>query len=668
MNTTRWLEIRRAAAVPGIALVGALAIPAPASVQTPAQPPRDLRAPAQPQPQPPRDARPNATETMPVGKGTISGAVVVMGTGQPARRARVNLSGGSEVGGGRSTTTDDNGRFTFTALPEGRFTLSASKAGHVSATFGQRSPGRSGTPIQLGDGQKMDVQLTMARGGVITGIVLDEHGEAIPNTPVRVLRFVMPGGQRTLQNAGQDQTDDRGMYRIFGLQPGEYLVSATPRNTNQRSATMEQQATLQAMMQNAERMVRENPGQAQAVAERLAQMKAALSSTVSAAIEDEQSTGYAPVYYPGTTAPASASVVAVGAGEEKTGVDFQYQVVPIARVDGVVTSATGQLPSNVQVTLLNTAFDVPGLNPGGARVDQNGTFRIPNVPPGQYKLIARATINAGREGGPAGRGMPTPLGRGEALLAGRGRGAGAESTRMWASADVAVDGRNVANVVLSLQPGVAVSGRLAFDGATQQPPADLSRLRVTLQPVVVPGTPGDVASSAAGRVEADGKFTIASVVPGRYRLTAGGAGTGWYLGSSTIDGQDSLDFPVEIKGGQGVTGAVLTFVDRQSEIAGLVTNDRSQPVSDYTLVIYPSDARYRVPQSRRIASARPSTDGRFTFRNLPAGEYRLAPVLDPEPGSWYDPSFLQQLDNAAVRINLADGEKKEQNLRVPGGG
>jgi hypothetical protein len=239
---------------------------------------------------------------------------------------------------------------------------------------------------------------------------------------------------------------------------------------------------------------------------------------------------------------------------------------------------------------------------------------------------------------------------------------------MWGTADVSVDGRNVSNVVVALQPGVAVSGRIVFDGATQQPPADLTRLRVTLQPVVAPGTSGEIASAAAGRVDAEGKFTIASVVPGRYRLTASGAGNTWFLGSSIVDGLDSLDFPIEVKGSQSVSGAIVTFVDRQSELTGIVANERAQPIPDYTLVIYPTDARYRIPQSRRIASTRPSTDGRFTFRNLPAGDYRLAFVLDPEPGSWYDPAFLQQLDTVAVNVSIADGEKKEQSVRVPGGG
>jgi hypothetical protein len=324
----------------------------------------------------------------------------------------------------------------------------------------------------------------------------------------------------------------------------------------------------------------------------------------------------------------------VGPGEEKSGVDFQYQVVPIARVEGIVTSASTQLPNNVQITLVNSGFAVPGVSPGSARADAQGSFRIANVPPGQYTLVARATINpGGREGGPAGRGMPLAGLRGEAPTPrGRAGGPAADPVRLWASAEVTVDGRNVSNVVLTLQSGLSVSGRIMFDGAAQ-PPADLSRLRVNLAPVTMPGMSGELAGAAAGRVDAEGRFTIASVVPGRYRLSASGAGPGWFLGSSAIEGQDSLDFPIEVKAGHNIASAVVTFVDRQTELTGSIVNDRSEPVSDYSLIVYPADNRYWTPQSRRIQSTRPATDGRFTFRNLPAGEYRLAPVFDPEPGS-----------------------------------
>jgi hypothetical protein len=376
----------------------------------------------------------------------------------------------------------------------------------------------------------------------------------------------------------------------------------------------------------------------------------------------EDGTGYAPVYYPGTTAPAGAQTISLGPGEEKAGIDFQYQVVPIARIEGLVTGV--QSLQGVQVTLVNTGFDVPGVGPGNARVDQQGAFRIPNVPPGQYRLIARANIASPESGqnargaGPGRGGMP--------FVAPRMGGPGAQPTRLWATADVSVDGRNVTNVVLTLQPGMSFTGRLAFEGALPIPP-ELSRVRVTLSPIQTPGVTGNVSTPAAALVDNDGRFTIASVTPGRYRVSAGAPG-GWYVGSVAIDGQEALDYPIEVKPNQSVSNAVITFTDKQTELTGTVVNDRSQPVVDYSLIIYPADKRFVTAFTRRIQTTRPATDGRFSFRNLPAGEYRLVPVLDPEPGSWLDPAFLDQLDSSATRISLSEGEKKDQTLRVPTGG
>ena len=70
------------------------------------------------------------------------------------------------------------------------------------------------------------------------------------------------------------------------------------------------------------------------------------------------------------------------------------------------------------------------------------------------------------------------------------------------------------------------------------------------------------------------------------------------------------------------------------------------------------------PPENCAASQRPATDGRFTFRNVAPGDYRIAPVFDPEPGSWFDPAFLQQLDATALRVQIGEGEKKVQNLRI----
>ena len=372
--------------------------------------------------------------------------------------------------------------------------------------------------------------------------------------------------------------------------------------------------------------------------------------------EEEQATGYSPVYYPGTTAPGQAGTVTLAPGEEHAGVDFQLQRVAVARLDGILINPTGQPLQNLQITLVNSGSAVPGIDRGSARPDSEGRFRMSNVVPGQYRVIARGTLNAP---GPPTPPSPPATGR---QTAGPIR---PDPMRFWATADVVVDGRNLTGVVLTLQPGMTVSGRVAFDGTTPAPP-DLTRVRVTLSPDVS-GLPGELASAANGRVDASGRFTIAGVVPGKYRVTGSGSVNGWQVGSAMIDGQDTLDFSMEVKPAQNVSGAVITFTDRQSELSGTLVNERGQPAPDYTIVVYPADERYWMPQSRRIRTTRPATDGRFTFGNLPPGDYRLTPILDVEPGAWYDPAFLRQLDAAAVRVSIGEGEKKTQNFQVSAG-
>ena len=606
--------------------------------------------------QPPRDAQPPSST--PAGTASIVGSVIVAGTGAPARRARVSLSG-NELRGGRSFTTDDQGRFAFTDLPAGRFTVSASKLGHVTATFGQRQPGsgRPGTPIQLGEGQHVTIQLQLPRGSVISGTILDEHGEPVPGTQVRVYRYSTQSGARTLQQAGADATDDRGMYRVYGLQPGEYLVGAMPRP----QPPMGMPPALE-RVQGAVAALGARGGSAPQPA-----AAAMLERFGAGAADDEENTsGYAPVYYPGTTVVSGASSVAVSPGEERLGVDFQLQLVPLAQIEGIVISPSGADQANVQVVLVNTGDDGGGIGGDSARVDGDGRFHFAGVAPGQYTLLARTGPRGpmaplGMAAGRGGRGGPVP---GPAL---QGRGSRpTDASRLWATADVSVDGRNISNIALTLQPGFAVTGRVEFRGTTAQAPADLTSIRVALAPADVSMRGRQMATDAIGRVDETGRFTIEGVLPGLYRLTGSAGASGWTIESAVLGGLETLDFPLDIRSSQNLSGGLIAFTDRQASLAGAVTNDQGQPVSDYTLVLYPSDQRYWLPQSRRIRSARPATDGTFFFGSVPPGDYRLAPVLDPEPGAWFDPAFLQQLDGAALRVSIGDGERKLQNLRIGG--
>src|SRR5688572_29859631 len=126
-----------------------------------------------PSPVQPRDGR-GGGQPLATGTAAVAGTVVVAGSGQPARRARITLNA-TEGGGSRTAMTDDEGRYSFTGVGAGRYMLSASKTGHVPIIFGQARPGRPGTPIQLTDGQSFAANLQLPRGSVITGTVVDEY-------------------------------------------------------------------------------------------------------------------------------------------------------------------------------------------------------------------------------------------------------------------------------------------------------------------------------------------------------------------------------------------------------------------------------------------------------------------------------------------------------------
>src|SRR5882724_13076110 len=192
-----------------------------AGAQQPAQPQRPS--------QPSRDTSAQPKEPPPPPGGRISGRVLAADNGRPVKRARVFVTA-VELPGGRGMLTDDSGIFDLTELPAGRYTLSVSKSGFVSLSYGQRRPLQAGTPLQLAESQTLKgIELQLPRGSVIGGRVLDEDGEAMPGVMVRVMRYQYLQGDRRLTPAGTGQTDDKGQYRVWGLMPGDYYVNALTR-------------------------------------------------------------------------------------------------------------------------------------------------------------------------------------------------------------------------------------------------------------------------------------------------------------------------------------------------------------------------------------------------------------------------------------------------------
>ncbi|MEO7156082.1 MAG: carboxypeptidase-like regulatory domain-containing protein [Vicinamibacterales bacterium] len=291
----------------------------------------------------------------PRGASVIRGQVVAADTGTPIRRAQVRVAS-PDAREGRVATTDAQGRFEIKELPAGRYTITASKGGFVSLQYGQRRPTESGTPIELGEAQTLEkVAIALPRGSVLGGRITDEFGEPVANASVTALRYAYAAGARRLTPAGQnarDTTDDQGHFRLFGLPPGDYYVSATLRTGGPE--------------------VTDPMG---------------------------EPSGYAATYYPGTPNVAEASRLTLAVSQENTNVSFGLIATRLVRVSGQVITSDGAPANNGLVMLVpasSTGRPGMGMQQGGAgnRIDQSGTFRVSNVAPGRYQVQARS---GGRE-------------------------------------------------------------------------------------------------------------------------------------------------------------------------------------------------------------------------------------------------------------------------------
>lgn len=572
------------------------------------------------------------------GTGLMMGQVTVAGSGLPAEGVRVMLNGAA-VRGTRSILTDAEGQFIFADLPPGTYTVRGTMTGYVAGTYGQKAPGKSGTPIVLLEGQQLkNVSFEIAKGGVISGTVMDERGRPSIGTPVRAMRWILQSGERVLTVAGTSTTDDRGIYRIHSLMPGGYLVSAMPRNTSLDVLTADIEA--QARMQELQALGLAQPGTVVSVS----------STAVPPTPGTEPVHGYAPVFFPGTAQITNAQTITMGVSDEHLGIDFGLQRVGLSTITGNVVTPPGQNPTSVQLRLVQPQGNVMGAGQMSARPNQNGVFTFRAVVPGQYVLMATATVAAPRQ-------ALVPAMPGVTNFAAPPR----NQQRLWARADLYVDGTQPAVVGLTMQEGMTVSGHVTFNGALPLPPK-MESIRVTLSPLGQPLQSTGVGTWTTN-ADASGRFSVAGVIPGRYRVNAFGA-QAWQVKQVLVNGIDVLDFPFEVESGSQVPDVTIQFGDKVTELKGTLSAADGSPTADYSVVIFPDDSRYWIPHARRMRSTRPATDGTFSIVGLPPGDYRIAAVTDVEAGEWLDPEFLRQLVPTSVSVRLADGQPVMQDLRV----
>ena len=522
----------------------------------------------------------------------------------------------------RQATTDAAGRFEFTDLPEGRFTVAASKPGYVTAIYGAPGRGSLGLTIALRAGQPTgDVTIALARGGVISGRLLDQTGAPAAGVSVSaIIRQLLPGAVRQLR-AGMATTDERGEYRIYGLGAGSYIVAASIPEVRVPGgmSSVTQPGTPSTPVANR-----------------------------SSAPQTHPSVQYSAVLYPGTNLPAGAALVTIESGQERSKVDFVLRPFATTEVLGRVTRINAQTVRNVQISVIASDENL-SLATGDPRlrsiVSADGRFSL-RLPPGGYTILARG----------ANADVTPSTGTDAANL-----------MDLWAASTIAVDRDTFIGLqTLELRTGATLAGRMVFDASNgrQTPDPKVLSLRIAR------GRDSNVDYALPPiHPAADGTFTFRGIPTGSYTLESSAGGLAgvprWMLKSAIVGNRDVLDSGLDVKGDESIRDVVLTVTDAPTELTGTVFDQSGRPSYTRFVAMFPVDSQYWKWGSRRIRSpTRPASDGSFKFTGLPAGDYYLVALSSVDPDTWVAPGFLQGLVPSALRIRLADGEKKTQDVHL----
>ncbi len=219
--------------------------------------------------------------------------------------------------------------------------------------FGQTRIGEPGRPIELADDQKLEnSDIVLPHTALISGHVLDEAGEPLAGATVLTMQLrYFNGRRRLLPVRGNAVTDDTGQYRLSGLEPGEYYVQASSRETWETDPP------------------------------------------------DIQMLGFLPTFYPSSPNQGEAQRVRVRAGQEVPGIDVGLLPGKVGKISGTVTNSQGQPLAGESVSM---SFEIRGENfmsmmgGQGAKVNPDGTFMFRNIAPAEYHLNVRMPATADR--------------------------------------------------------------------------------------------------------------------------------------------------------------------------------------------------------------------------------------------------------------------------------
>jgi hypothetical protein len=284
--------------------------------------------------------------------GNVSGTVTDAVTHMPVKKAVVSINPTGNPArnqGPASTVTDASGAFTISNLQAGQYRLTIQHQNYPQARFG--GVGKS-VEIKAGESAS-SVNVELIPGAAVSGHIVDEDGDPVSNCHVQIQRA--KGLDQGVQMLGGPGINQDGEYRLFGLAPGKYILSAQCHNG----------------------VFQPRP--------------------FSSGTDPPPSRAYPTQYYPLTTDAKGAQAVELTAGNEKSGIDFQMTPAAVTQVRGVFSPGGADWHgANLNMQLISLAeqgMNGFGMNNLGAMPNlEKGTFDFRQVFPGSYMLIAFSQV------------------------------------------------------------------------------------------------------------------------------------------------------------------------------------------------------------------------------------------------------------------------------------
>lgn len=612
--------------------------------------------------------------------GAISGIVVDATTGQPVSTAVVTIARIDPADGfPRRFITDTKGRFIFASLPPAEdYILSARAAGYLATNYGESEPSdvvllNQVVRVPIVNGRWVqDLKIPLFQPPTISGRVVDEAGEPMIGVAVRAFAVMPIAGHDRLVGGSLATTDDRGMYLMTDIDPGQYMVgvlsvqSTVPDSAEERPVDRPIGGIVMGAVSAGYGAFVTAAGVDVDGKHRLAITNFGTPPPPSA----DRPHAYAPLFYPSSRGFSNAERIDVRYGRSRSGVDFVLQPEPAFHVHG---HAQGAASPGLLLRLMPAGSEGLGFGSEAATttIEKDGSFTFLNVPAGAYTLVAQSSVTDLTRSDPGFRvpdapGFPaggaavgTYVAVGVQFL--RNYGAGAA---VWGRTPVAVGGGNQGDVTLILRPLPKMTGRVVFaDGAA--PPSPARGIRLTIDEA-----DGDPLSGYVGDPQAlpDGvtyRFSI-GVVPGPYLITGA---TGYRVASVTLAGRDVTSTIIDLSDGQDSGEVVVTLTDKPRPILkGTVTQSANQPV---VVMAFPVDRQRWVNygfEATGFRQTRTDSAGGFSVPGLAAGEYFLIAVDGSEYGRRLDPRFLAAASALATRVKLEWGGTSSVGLTIQGVG